>query len=157
MSPEGGSLINIPYQTPDEYRLRLRVMKGSEQMVGIGLVTGRSRHLITIDSYPTQGCLSKFDVVDGKGIVFHQGKRALPLNEVSTVICTVRAGGSIVVECNGRELGRWEGDSRRLAIRPRMDLRPEGRPFRSFGRQGERGPGIDLLPLPECRYEAGHG
>ena len=146
ISPDGGSLVNIPYRTPAEYKLRLRVMKGSEQMIGIGLVTGRTQHLITIDSYPTQGCHCKFDVVDGKGIIFHQGQRVLPMHEVSTVICTVRKG-SIAVECNGLELGRWEGDFGRLSVHPAWAYGPKSGFFIASVGKGSVVKGLDLLPL----------
>jgi Tfp pilus assembly protein PilF len=117
ISPDGGSVIKIPYEPPPEYRLTVKLLKGSKEMVGIGLVTRPSSVLITLDSYPDQGCVSKFDVVDGRGIVFHSGTRVLPLYESSTVVCTVHKN-SVSVESNGLQIGRWDGDYRRLSVHP---------------------------------------
>jgi hypothetical protein len=117
ISPEGGSVIRIPYNPPPEYRLTVKVLKGSKEMVGIGLVTAPTSVLITLDSYPDTRCESQFDVVDGRGLKFHTGSRVLPLFEMSTVVCTIRKN-LIAVETNGREIGRWDGDFRRLSVHP---------------------------------------
>jgi len=147
VSPDGGSVIKIRRRPPDEYRLTVRLLKGSEQMVGIGLVAPPSNVLITIDSHPDGGCFSKFDVdiVRRKGITFHQGSRLLPMHETSTVACTVRRG-SIVVEVDGRQVGRWDGDFGRLAVHPDWALGGEGLFVASVGK-GTVLRGIEIEPL----------
>ncbi len=147
VSPDGGSVIKIRRRPPDEYRLTVRLLKGSEQMVGIGLVAPPSNVLITIDSHPDGGCSSKFDVdiVQRKGITFHQGSRLLPMHETSTVACTVRRG-SIVVEVDGNQVGRWDGDFGRLAVHPDWALGGEGLFVASVG-EGTVLRGIEIEPL----------
>ena len=147
VSPDGGSVIKIRHHPPDEYRLTVRLLKGSEQMVGIGLVAPPSNVLITIDSHPDGGCFSKFDVdiVRRKGITFHQGSRLLPMHQTSTVACTVRRA-SIVVEVDGKQMGRWDGDFGRLAVHPDWALGGEGLFVASVG-EGTVLRGIEIEPL----------
>lgn len=147
ISPEGGSVIKIPYDPPPEYRLTLKLLKGSKRMVGIGLVTKPSSVLITLDSYPDQGCFSNFDVVDGRGIVFHSGTRVLPLFELSTVACTVRKN-SVRVESNGRQIGQWEGDFRRLSVHHEWQYGGTGLFIASVGK-GTVIRGIKLEPIAD--------
>jgi tetratricopeptide (TPR) repeat protein len=133
VSPEGGSIIRIPYNPPPEYRLTVKVLKGSKHMVGIGLVTAPTSVLITLDHDPDGSCVCRFAVDEGRGITFHSGSRVLPLFEMSTVVCTVRKN-SITVEVNGREIGRWDGDFRRLSVHPAWAYGGNGLFIGSFGK-----------------------
>ena len=151
VSPEGGSAINIPFHPPDEYRLTVRLLKGSKQMVGIGLITPPNQVMITLDSYPDNECASKFDIVDTKGIVFHKGSRVLPLFEMSTIVCSVRKN-LITVEANGQQIGQWEGDFRRLSVHPEWRYGGKGLFICSVGK-GTVIRGIELELLPS---DSGH-
>jgi len=151
VSPEGGSAIKIPFHPPDEYRLRVRLLKGSKQMVGIGLITPPTQIMITLDSYPDNGCVSKFDIVDTKGIVFHKRSRVLPLFEMSTIVCSVRKN-LITVEANGQQIGQWEGDFRRLSVHPEWRYGGKGLFICSVGK-GTVIRGIELELLPS---DSGH-
>jgi hypothetical protein len=111
-------------------------------MVGIGLVTGETQCLITIEAFPWEGGgLSKFDVVDGQGVVFHRG-RILPQNQVSTVTCTVRRG-IIIVESNGRAYGQYEGDFKRLSVHKDWAVNEKGLFICAVG----KGLGIESIVL----------
>jgi tetratricopeptide (TPR) repeat protein len=154
VSPEGGSVLKIRYHPPEEYRLTLRLLKGSKQMVGIGLMTAPSQVLIVMDSFPDSGCFSKFAVVDGRGIGFHEGSRVLPMFEMSTVVCTVRKG-SITVEANGRQIGRWDGDFGRLAVHPEWAYGGKGLFIGSVGK-GTVIRGLEIEPIAREINAAGH-
>jgi hypothetical protein len=109
----GITAIKISYRVPREYNLTVDVKKLGDGMIAIGLVTGSNQMHISLDVANT---VSKFDVVDGKGIAFHVGRLLMP-NRDNSITCEVRAS-KIVVKFNGDEIGKWEGAFRRLSVHP---------------------------------------
>jgi formylglycine-generating enzyme required for sulfatase activity len=116
ISPDTAGTIRIPYMPSREYELVISMVKRNKGMIGVILVVGGSQVLITLDSYPEDGCISKFDVVDGKGLSFKRG-RIIPMDRQCILFIEVK-DQRIDVKCDGELVGTWQGDFDRLTVHP---------------------------------------
>jgi hypothetical protein len=114
--------ILVPYLPPEEYTLLVEAERteGQDAFI-VGLASGDHQFVHMLDGYTDVGkCLSGFEILDGKqadvnesmrpGKAFYEGRR-------TTVLYTVRKG-RVTIRANGETVLDWEGDFKRLSVRP---------------------------------------
>ncbi len=110
-----GARIELPYQSPDEYRLAVIAQPLDEpNALVLGLRLGRHRFMANLNYTTPDGTFSQLEHAGGaaaamnKGAVFKKGRP-------SQVICTIRKG-VVQVSVDGRDVIAWRGDSEKLSL-----------------------------------------
>ena len=118
-SKEFGARLELPYQPPDEYELTVIAEPLDEPH---GLLLGQrsgGRRFVTLVHYPVgEGePANAVENIDGKNVGNPSTVRreVLVKGRPSQIVCTVRKD-SVLVTCDGHELLRWQGDSKRLSL-----------------------------------------
>ncbi len=116
-APDQPSMLMIPYQPPDHYRVELTAtrLEGNESLQ-LGLVADDRPIILTIDAYPSEGFLSGLYQFEGTGMWgrssrSHQGQ-LLPTGEPIPVVATLRRDGqrlSIEMVVGRTSVLSWRG------------------------------------------------
>jgi hypothetical protein len=114
--------LEIPYAPPDEYDLTAMAerIKGSDGLF-FGLVHGNVRWTVSLDTQPTNGCLTGISCVDGlivgaKGNPTTKVGRVVNNGNPSTIEFKIRRTG-MTASVNGSEVLVWN-EYGRLTLRP---------------------------------------
>jgi hypothetical protein len=147
-----GVCLQIPFQPPDEYDLRLTLKRfGSVDSFWIGLVAGNTQVTLLIDGYPANAVyMSGFEQIDGRFLTGQPGAIKGPMSVLPDKIAVVEVSvrkSSIVVTVDGKKLVGYEGQFGKLGNRPDAKT-PDGKALYVGGWGGKSGFGeIRITPL----------
>jgi hypothetical protein len=132
-SAEPTTLLQIPYQPPEEYDLLVSAERVSgDTELKIGLVVGGRQCSLTIDSWPNKDYLTGIQLVDRVDIEWHidgaSGQnphrgQVISLDHPVELACSVRNVGAkyeVKFVCDGRSLFEWTGHPRQLSLGARI-------------------------------------
>ncbi len=115
-----GARLELPYQPPDEYELTV-IAEPLDEPNGLLLCqrSGGQRFVVLVNYSAGDGPpASALENIDGKNVGGNATtvrRDVLVKDRPSQIVCTVRKD-SVTVMCDGHELIRWQGESKRLGL-----------------------------------------
>ncbi|MCM2372772.1 protein kinase domain-containing protein [Aporhodopirellula aestuarii] len=116
-NPENPSMLMIPYQPPDEYRVELIATRlQNEESLALGLSVDNRPVILAIDAFPANGHLSGLIQLNNVRLPqrlerTHRGQ-LLPMNRPVPIVAEVRRDGqrlSIQMTVDGTPITSWRG------------------------------------------------
>jgi hypothetical protein len=127
---ESEAYLQIPYIPPEEYDIRLVVVrKQGNGALNVGLAMQGRSFLVSFDGW--DGTTGGIDAIDGKFCNSNETsfkKKMFQDDTARSVVCSIRKG-SILVTVDGNEEINWKSDHKRLSLPPQWNPLDQGSLF----------------------------
>lgn len=121
-SPVQGARLQVPFEPPANYELRLIAQERSGGALFIGLIVDGHQTSVAIDGWNNQ--TSGLHMLDGQPAGFNASKRegrVFADAEPKEIVCTVHPG-HVLAKSGETTIVDWRGDASRLSMEPRLEV-----------------------------------